>query len=313
MARRRLNLPWRHPPLESGPVRLGSRRLFILPTRLGLAFAALLLCLLLASINYSISLGYLFTFLLAGVGLSALLHTQRTLLGLILRPTAVTPVFAGESARFRLQVDNPDARFRGAVGLRRLGAPTAETDVAGSATASLEFTLVPPHRGDHRAGRLTVSTCWPLGLFHCWSGVEFDWGVLAYPRPAPDALPFPPLAGAGRSRSGARAGDDEFSGLRPYQPGDALRRIAWKASARGQSPLTKQFASEAGGELWLDWADAPEADSEARLSRLTRWALDAERGGLAWGMRLPGWELPPARGAGHLRQALEALARHGQS
>ena len=36
-------LPWRKPVRESGPIRLGSRRLYILPTRSGLVFAALLL------------------------------------------------------------------------------------------------------------------------------------------------------------------------------------------------------------------------------------------------------------------------------
>src|SRR6185437_5813319 len=52
---------------EPPPVTLGQRRIFILPTRQGYAFALMLLLLLLASINYSLSLGFLLTFLLGSM------------------------------------------------------------------------------------------------------------------------------------------------------------------------------------------------------------------------------------------------------
>ena len=48
---------------ESPPVTLVQRRIFILPSRQGYVFAGVLLVLLVASINYNLSLGYLLTFL----------------------------------------------------------------------------------------------------------------------------------------------------------------------------------------------------------------------------------------------------------
>ena len=44
--------------------------------------------------------------------------------------------------------------------------------------------------------------------------------------------------------------------------------------------MTKQFSGVEAGELWLTWSDLP-ADMrlEARLSRLTRWMLDASARG----------------------------------
>ena len=42
MARRHFNFPWRQPETEPGPITLTSRRLYILPTRLGLVFGLLL-------------------------------------------------------------------------------------------------------------------------------------------------------------------------------------------------------------------------------------------------------------------------------
>jgi uncharacterized protein (DUF58 family) len=311
MAKRRFNLPWRQPQRETGPITLESRRLYILPTRIGLTFGALLLGLLTVSANYGISLGYLFTFLLAGVAIASLFHSQRTLLGLTLRPLATAPVYAGETAHFRLALANPSPRLRAGLALAGEGQLSAEADLDPGASGAVELELAQPRRGWHRPGRLSLASTWPLGLFRCWTVFALDWGVLVYPRPAPDSLPLPPASGQGRADSWRRDGDDEFSVLRGYQPGDSPRRIAWKSVARGQPPLTKQFAGAGGGETWLRWADCPEVETEARLSRLTRWALDAEQAGLAWGLDLPGFQLPPGRGQRHLDQALEALARHG--
>jgi len=65
--------------------------------------------------------------------------------------------------------------------------------------------------------------------------------------------------------------------------------------------------------LWLDWQALPSGlDNEARIAVLTRWVLDAQAGGGAWGLRLPGRTLPPVTGEAHLHRCLEALALHGQ-
>ena len=63
---------------ENAPVVLTQRRIFILPSRTGYFFALVLLLLLIASINYSLSLGYMLTFLLAGMGGVSMLHTFTT-------------------------------------------------------------------------------------------------------------------------------------------------------------------------------------------------------------------------------------------
>lgn len=309
MAGRRIRLPWRQPERESGPIALTSHRLYILPTRTGLAYGVLVLGTLMASINYGISLGYLFTFLLAGVGVVGMFHTERALHGLGLRPLAPAPVFAGEPARFRLALASD--RRRGGLVLEHAGQTSAALDLAAGASGELRLDLVQPRRGWHRLERLTLATTWPLGLFRCWAVFRLDWGVLVYPRPAAVPLPLPEPAGAGRATSLRRAGDDEFALLRDYQPGDSTRHIAWKSVARGLAPQTKQFAGASlGGEVMLRWADCPERDTEARLSRLARWALDAERGGCLWGLELPGRTLVPGRGEHHLHEALAALARY---
>ncbi|MGH8761020.1 MAG: DUF58 domain-containing protein, partial [Burkholderiales bacterium] len=55
---------WIFPPRgpEAGPVMLGQRRVYILPTSAGVMFAMTLVMLLIGSINYNLSLGYVLTF-----------------------------------------------------------------------------------------------------------------------------------------------------------------------------------------------------------------------------------------------------------
>jgi uncharacterized protein (DUF58 family) len=140
--------------------------------------------------------------------------------------------------------------------------------------------------------------------------VHFPLAGIAYPTPEtpPPQLPVG-LEGFDVRRS-ARAADAELAGLRDYHPGDPLNRIAWKAVARGAGWYTKQFEGTGGsGTLELHWAELPPTlDTEARLSRLSAWILTAEREARAFGLALPGTNLPVGSGAGHRRAALTALA-----
>ena len=87
-----------------------------------------------------------------------------------------------------------------------------------------------------------------------------------------------------------------------------MRQVAWTKVARSGEMVSRETASTAGRELWLDWQAALAPDTEARLSRLAAWVLAAERAGLVHGLRLPGLELPPGQGEAHRREALESLA-----
>jgi uncharacterized protein (DUF58 family) len=104
-------------------------------------------------------------------------------------------------------------------------------------------------------------------------------------------------------------GNEDFASLRGYQRSDSPRHVAWKAAARSEEMLTKQFSGDAAAELWLDWNLLPAAlGLEQRLSRLSAWVLAAERAGNHFGIRLPGVEIAPGRGDAHCAACLQALA-----
>ncbi len=297
-------------PPERGTVVLVHRRVYIVPARLGWLFGATLVILLIGSINYALSLGFALTFLLAGMGLAGMVHTARNLARLAVSAGRAEPVFAGESAQFRLHLDGRSGFDRPAILARHIGSG-AQLVVDLPAGGGAEVVLAVParRRGWLPLGRVMLETRFPLGLFRSWSYVEPDARCLVYPRPERSPLP-PSIAetAAGALRSPV-PGNDDFAGLRGYQLSDSPRHVAWKAVARSDDMLTKQFTGEAAAELWLDWRLlAPGLGLESRLSRFAGWVLAAERSGAQYGLRLPGLEIAAGRGESHRGACLQALA-----
>jgi uncharacterized protein (DUF58 family) len=297
-------------PPERGVVVLVHRRVYILPARLGWMFGATLLLLLIGSINYAIALGFALTFLLAGLGLAGMVHTARNLARIAVSAGRAEPAFAGEPAQFRLYLDGRAPHDRPSILARHLASGAQMVaDVPAGGAAEVVLAVPAARRGWQPIGRVMLETRFPLGLFRAWSYVEPDARCLVYPRPEHSPLPAPSAdADSGGLRSPV-PGSDDFAGLRGYQPADSPRHVAWKAAARSDDLLTKQFIGEAAAELWLDWRLLPPgAGLEQRLSLLAGWVLAAERGGATYGLRLPGAEIAPGRGAAHCASALQALA-----
>lgn len=297
---------------EPAPVRLTQRRIFLLPTRHGLFFALVLLVMLGGSINYALSLGFVLTFLLASMAVVSIVHAFRNLAGLEVSVAPAGRAFAGETMRFDATFVNPRRLPRYSVGIAHPAGPAQSTDCPGLGTGVCMLRIPAPARGRLFPGRLTVFTRHPLGLFYAWSYVEPDHAAVIYPRPEAVAV-APSGGGEGDGQHAALPdGQDDFAGLRRWHQGDSPQRIAWKAVARGQGLLTKQFVAEAGAITWFDWNDTPVSlGDEGRLSRLARWVIDADAAGAAFGLRLPGQVLAPASGEAQRDAALEALALHG--
>ena len=296
-------------PADPGVVVLRHRRIYILPTRRGLALIATLAIMLLTSMNYSLSLGHALTFLVAGLVASALLQTYRNLAGIAASPLAAGEAFAGGQVAFTLSLANAGAARQAIVVTPRSGG-SVSVDLPAAATRQVQLTVPAPRRGRLALGRVTLSTDFPLGLWRGWAYVHFPLEGIAYPKPEPSPPPLPQgLAGPDAFAAG-RGGDADLAGIRDYQIGDPPQRVAWKAVARGAGWFTKAFdGTGGGGPVTLDYASLPrDLSGEARLSRLTAWVLIAERTARPFELRLPGATLPMGQGREHRRLALSTLA-----
>ncbi|HJV70066.1 DUF58 domain-containing protein [Ideonella sp.] len=293
--------------------RLSQRNIYIVPTRAGFAFGLTLLLLLVASINYQLSLGYALTFLLAGSALASMHMTHNSLRGLTLHARAPVPVFAGDRATLELVVTNPGAARHGlgfGVQVPGVTAQLAFAEIGPAGQSSVSVGWLAERRGLHALPLLRIESRFPFGLFRAWSLWRPAGQLCVYPKPEQPAAALPAAAAVAGGpvplRSTAQGG--EFDGLRPWRRGDTLRQVAWKKVARSGELVSREGRESARRELWLDWSQARQPDTESRLSRLAAWVLLAERQGLAYGLRLPGLELPPADGAAHRHAALGALA-----
>ena len=303
---------------KSDSLTLSQRNIYILPTRAGLVFAATVLVLLLASVNYQRNLGYVLTFLLAGSGIVSMHVTHGTLRGLSLHLRPPSAAFAGDSALLDLVLTNAGkARF--GIGLR-LGIDSstrtiAWVDVPAASQVPAQLSFVPDRRGRHDLPPIQIETRFPLGLFRAWSVWRPASPILVYPQPEQPAAPWPaPRSAADGSGGGSRSPETgEFDGVRSYQRGDPPKVVVWKqaakALARGSSELVSRDSAQRNRrQLWLDWSACAPLEPEGRLSRLAAWVIAAERQGLDYGLRLPARELGLGSGEAHKRACLQALA-----
>jgi uncharacterized protein (DUF58 family) len=300
---------------EASPVILNQRRVYVLPTRAGLGFAVSLAVMLVGSMNYSLSLGHLLTFLLGGLGVSAILNTFRNLAFLHITPGRSTPVFAGEVTHFGLVLHNQRKAERPALRLWLEGGDMIELQLPAADRTEVMLPIKTTQRGWMPLPRVTIETRYPLGLVSAWAYAQPQQFCLVYPRPALDAPPLPTGSGDQQGQVKQGRGNDDFAGLRDHHPSDSPRHVAWKAVARQQNDqlLTKLFSGENAQSLWLDWDQLPPGlDVESRLSIMTRWVCETSNARLTWGLRLPGNILPPNSGEAHRHSCLQALALYGK-
>jgi len=295
------------PKIDSGTVTLNQRRIFIIPTRQGIGLVVVLLLMLVGDINYSLSLGYVLTFLLGTTALMTMLHTFRNMAQLEIRAGRCDAIFAGEPAWFSYHFHNKGRLARHHLILRDDNGHSVSFDISAQQSVEIKLPIPATKRGWMNSGRLTLLSEFPLGLFHAWSYLQFDTRCLVYPKPAPNQ-PLPASSTQNGTGKLSTAGDDDFAGLRNYVAGDPMPRIAWKALAREQGLQVKQFNAQQGHKLWLDWALLPALATERKLEILTRWLLDADAQGLHYGLRLPVIELAPEHSLIHRSECLRALA-----
>lgn len=163
-------------------------------------------------------------------------------------------------------------------------------------------------RGVHTIGPPDIALRSPLGLFERDVHVEHTTTVIVYPQ-------------LYRVDSGTllaqffvdelEAERQEFERLREYQPGDPLRHIHWKSSAKHDEFLVAEFAPSERDETVTIVGTAPknEVDEMARLAAtVTDLALDA---GYNVELATPDGHVPAGAGEGHRENLLRLLARTG--
>ncbi|PHV02874.1 DUF58 domain-containing protein [Iodobacter sp. BJB302] len=293
----------RHPAQSSALV-LKYDRIYILPSGFGYAFCFTAILILIGAINYQLSLAYLFAFTLLGLGHAVLLRTFRNLLKLRLQLFDAPAVFAGEVASFPLHISHHSSLSRHALIFQFSNQNKVTLNML-EQEAELAIPLLSHERGWLLAPTLHLSSFYPVGWCHAWSYLNSPARCIVWPRPENDPPPW--LAENNQGSSTGRS-EEDFAGLRPYQTGDSLRRIAWKQAAHSESLPVKFFDSQGAASQVFSWGQLAGMETEARLSRLCAWILVAQQMGTPFGLSLPGVHIAPALGESHQINCLNALA-----
>lgn len=159
------------------------------------------------------------------------------------RPNAVTLELRNASGRklSGLVTDDPIARATSS------GVP-ARFVLPPHGGAAIRYEITPTERGARSFGAVSVRYTSPLGLVARQERTELTERVDVYPDVhAARSLDMLRRQGRQDARLGSlrvRGGDTEFERLRPYQRGDEVKHIDWRASARRDDATVRQYQAE---------------------------------------------------------------------
>jgi uncharacterized protein (DUF58 family) len=294
--------------IDPDPLTLPGKRIYIVPTSLGIAFSLMLFAMFIGAMNYANNLALALTFLLGALALTAMHHCHRNLSGILIRSGVCEPVFAGDVAKFQISVENPAPLARHELTVANDHGSATPVRVPANGRSLLRVELPAPRRGLLTLDHFEIVTLHPFGLFRAWCHLHMNLQCVVYPKPSPRGLTPPPVETDTGGAQDSVKGDEDFAGLRPFHPGDSPRRISWKAYAREQGLQVKLYAGTAVTSHVFDWDSVEGLNVESRLSQLCRWIEDAYADGRAFALRLPGLDIPANVGPAHRQRCLTALA-----
>lgn len=312
VAERRLPALTRLKRAEALPVILHRRRIYVVPTRFGLAYSGMLVVMLLGALNYGNNPAILLTCLLGAAVYQSIFAGFRSLNRIELRAIKARACHAGEPLRIALHFDSAQSA-RHALRLHMENAAIAEEpgeivfDMPAGDGAIVEASVPALRRGWQAIGRIRLCCEYPLGAFHVWSWLHPAFEALVYPHAETNPPPLPD-GGSDANLTAARRAGDELSMLRDYHPSDPRRLIAWKASARHDRLLVKEFERPQSREVLLDWAATEGVGYEARISRMAAWVERAEAMRTPYALQLPLLRIGSGLGVEHQHACLRALA-----
>jgi uncharacterized protein (DUF58 family) len=153
--------------------------------------------------------------------------------------------------------------------------PPRAVTVAVEGETREDLPVVPERRGRETAGGFVVDSVGPLGLGRRRTRIALPWEVVVYPPLVSMRLRASVAQALRRREAGMRPirqlGEGRlFESLREWVPGDDLRHIDWKATARRRKVITRQYEAERRQQvlLVLDLGRLMTADIAGGVARL---------------------------------------------
>ncbi|MET1254319.1 DUF58 domain-containing protein [Aliikangiella maris] len=289
-------------------VELNQRSTYIWPTREGYLLIVIVLLMLIGATNYQNNLAFLLTFLLISIGLVSVILTYRNIQDIQFTVRVPDELFADSVNRVSVMCTDRAGRNHHTVGLGLSYEQLKFIDIPAEQTVSLDIYLDTLKRGRLIMPGIMVSSIYPFGWLRTWAYIQLQQDVLVYPKPV-EPPEFSQLAGTQTDEEGQKAeGVDDLYGLKPYQAGEPLSRIDWKAFARERGLFIREFNGYQASRICFSWNDFPGVAPELRLSYLTFLVIEAAKAQLAFALELPDNSVAFDEGEVHRSHCLQLLA-----
>ncbi|MCX5759405.1 MAG: DUF58 domain-containing protein [Candidatus Hydrogenedentes bacterium] len=288
----------------------------------GWAFVVSFMLGLLAAWNTGANLLYLVVGGLGSFVVVSLLIPRWNLRGLNVTRSAPDAAHRGEPFGVTLRIDNTKRHMpSGTVRIERAEAPGGTAALAlyipARRSVVLRSSLTFKHRGVHSLPPMVVRSGFPFGLFEHGRPIRDDVEVVVYPRvKSVRSAWLEHLPGAHAVPRIVRGGGDEFFSLREYIPGDDVRLIAWRASAKKGVVLVREMARETSRHIVfaLDTyrpPDSPPFDDqfEEAVEAVASLAVALLNRQYVVSIVSPAHRLPGSEGKSQVRRVLDMLAR----
>ncbi|MGH9398778.1 MAG: DUF58 domain-containing protein [Thermoanaerobaculia bacterium] len=176
-----------------------------------------------------------------------------------------------------------------------------------------------PRRGVVLRADAGLLSRFPIGLFRKYQRASLARDIVVYPLPERTAVPDvpPEEAAGGRTHARRRGGGSDIRTLRDFVPGDDMRDLHWKQSARMRRWIVREREAERDRVVVLAVENAmpdptdPAAlgDFERRISRCAAQALLLLSRGGEIGLQARGVKVAARGGRPQRARILDALAR----
>ena len=320
---------------------LSLNSIFILPSGFGWSFIILSLCLFLLGTNYQNNLMLLLSYMCLSIMLLTLFYTHQNFARLALKAIPPDSFHCNLDGEIQLQViphkNTPTKACNGILSVEWLNVMRAadthtQTTSEGNKTAFLErsfsFTLnkqpgshkeqkqslrVPlqiPKRGQFTLGRMTIACDFPLGLYKCWTHLDFDQQIIVYAKSEEGPITIDKVASTDESESVSESSDpnsnEDFYALKDYEIGQPLNRVSWKHVAKNGNWVSKSFTSLQSDSYIL--SIPRDTDLETAVSALTHSIIYWTRANREFGIQYRGVNIASNHGTKHMHESLSALA-----
>ncbi len=290
-------------------------RVTVRPNRHTFALGAALVAMWYAAAAQANGAVYLLAFACAGMAMLSWLHARANLRDIEVQAGDLIAETRGKGCRLPFRLNSKGTRAASGIEIAAANARSSVfvAQLEPGAPFRAELILPTTPSGPAQPSLLLIRSLYPLGFFTAELRLPLSRTRKTMPLPEGDLpLPSPVKTDASKSAGtvsfGRRgvAGNDDFAGLRPWQPGDSPRHIDWKAVARDRPMMTKQWSGSQDTEVILDWNSLTLDDAE-KAGQFAKWIQDCEANAIPFSLVLPALKIPAGLGPAHARRCLEAL------